>query len=112
MHHDTKKSKERIGRNIAKCKNFIKENFPEIQDTNVQEYLEDIKDLEYVELFWKLVEQSDMYKNLSDEGFKKIAYSDGHQKFNLRYILYNKNLSQKWHGSIIEYLVKNPETVK
>lgn len=111
LHHDTKKSKEKIGRNIAKCKNFIKENFPEIQDTNVQEYLEDIKDLGYVELFWKLVEQSDMYKNLSDEGFKKIAYSDGHQKFNLRYILYNKNLSQKWHGSIIEYLVKNPRWI-
>lgn len=69
LHRNTKESKEKIGRNIAKCKTFIKEHFPKIQDTNIREYLEDIEDSGYVKLFWRLIEQSEMYKNLSDDGF-------------------------------------------
>lgn len=111
LHRNTKESKEKIGRNIAKCKTFIKEHFPKIQDTNIREYLEDIEDSGYVKLFWRLIEQSEMYKNLSDDGFNSVAYSINQKNFNLSNILYNEKLSQKWHDSIIEYLIKNPRWI-
>lgn len=111
LHHNTKESKEKIGRNIAKCKKFIKENFPEIQDINVREYLEEIKDYEYIRLFWQLIEEREMYKNLSDESFNTVAYSTNQKNFNLSHILYNKELSHKWHDSIIEYLINNPRWI-
>lgn len=111
LHHDVKESKEKIGRNVAKCRNFIEENLPKIQDINVREYLENIEDPEYVKLFWRLIEQSKIYEDLSDEGFNSVAYSTNQKNFNLSHILYNKELSQKWNKSIIEYLIKNPRWI-
>lgn len=111
LHHDIKESKEKIGRNVAKCRNFIEENLPKIQDINIREYLENIEDPEYVKLFWRLIERNGIYEDLSDEGFNSIAYSTNQKNFNLSHILYNSKLSQKWNKSIIEYLIKNPRWI-